>query len=325
MREHTIAAIPEDHELADLRRIPLKRLAAEPLGALPPRPGARLRRPAHRPHVWPPALRPRRPVRAGDDHDHRPGRRPGHRRLPRGRVGRAPALEGYDHRLRRRAGHRARRPHPGRRHLAVAEAFVDDACAAGRLQRRTGRVRARCSAQLWTASRSVLEEDRPAFGRARSRPRSRPSSPARPALTTSASTCSTAAPTRSGWWPCSPRSRRAARYRSPPPDNEPWMVNRVLDLGAAGVRRAPAGSAAEAKRAVSGCRYPPHGVGVSLRGRCAALTVGPADPERIAAWAHCVRDGGDPRGPGERRGDRRHQGPGRHLRRPVGSVTRTRA
>jgi DNA-binding transcriptional LysR family regulator len=35
MREHTIAAIPEDHELATLRRIPLKRLAAEPLVLFP--------------------------------------------------------------------------------------------------------------------------------------------------------------------------------------------------------------------------------------------------------------------------------------------------
>ena len=35
MREHTIAAIPEDHELARLRRIPLRRLAAEPLVLFP--------------------------------------------------------------------------------------------------------------------------------------------------------------------------------------------------------------------------------------------------------------------------------------------------
>ena len=35
MREHTIAAIPEDHELAALRRIPLRRLAAEPLVLFP--------------------------------------------------------------------------------------------------------------------------------------------------------------------------------------------------------------------------------------------------------------------------------------------------
>ena len=35
MRERTIAAIPEEHELAQLRRIPLRRLAAEPLVLFP--------------------------------------------------------------------------------------------------------------------------------------------------------------------------------------------------------------------------------------------------------------------------------------------------
>jgi len=39
MSEHTIAAIPEDHLLAAMRRIPLRRLAAEPL-VLFPRPQA---------------------------------------------------------------------------------------------------------------------------------------------------------------------------------------------------------------------------------------------------------------------------------------------
>jgi 4-hydroxy-2-oxoheptanedioate aldolase len=68
--------------------------------------------------------------------------------------------------------------------------------------------------------------------------------------------------------------------------NEPWMVNRVLDLGAAGVIVPLVGSAAEAKRAVSGCRYPPHGVR-SYGPLRAALTVGSADPERIAAGALC--------------------------------------
>src|ERR1700743_1124139 len=77
--------------------------------------------------------------------------------------------------------------------------------------------------------------------------------------------------------------------------NEPWMVNRLLDLGAAGVIVPLVGSAEEARRAVSGCRYPPHGVRsyVPLR---AALTVGSADPERLAAGALCfvmveTRDG----------------------------------
>ena len=68
--------------------------------------------------------------------------------------------------------------------------------------------------------------------------------------------------------------------------NEPWMVNRVLDLGAAGVIVPLVGSAADAKRAVSGCRYPPRGVR-SYGPLRAALTVGSADPERLAAGALC--------------------------------------
>jgi 4-hydroxy-2-oxoheptanedioate aldolase len=68
--------------------------------------------------------------------------------------------------------------------------------------------------------------------------------------------------------------------------NEPWMVNRVLDLGAAGVIVPLVGSAEEARRAVSGCRYPPHGVR-SYGPLRAALTVGSADPERLAAGALC--------------------------------------
>jgi 4-hydroxy-2-oxoheptanedioate aldolase len=68
--------------------------------------------------------------------------------------------------------------------------------------------------------------------------------------------------------------------------NEPWMVNRVLDLGAAGVIVPLVGSAEDARRAVSGCRYPPHGVR-SYGPLRAALTVGSADPERLAAGAMC--------------------------------------
>jgi 4-hydroxy-2-oxoheptanedioate aldolase len=68
--------------------------------------------------------------------------------------------------------------------------------------------------------------------------------------------------------------------------NEPWQINRVLDLGAAGVIVPLVGSAADAKRAVSGCRYPPHGVR-SYGPLRAALTVGSADPERLAAGALC--------------------------------------
>jgi 4-hydroxy-2-oxoheptanedioate aldolase len=68
--------------------------------------------------------------------------------------------------------------------------------------------------------------------------------------------------------------------------NEPWMVNRVLDLGAAGVIVPLVNSADDARRAVSGCRYPPHGVR-SFGPLRAALTVGSADPERLAAGALC--------------------------------------
>jgi 4-hydroxy-2-oxoheptanedioate aldolase len=68
--------------------------------------------------------------------------------------------------------------------------------------------------------------------------------------------------------------------------SEPWMVNRVLDLGAAGVIVPLVGSAEDARRAVSGCRYPPHGVR-SYGPLRAALTVGSADPGRLAAGALC--------------------------------------
>jgi 4-hydroxy-2-oxoheptanedioate aldolase len=68
--------------------------------------------------------------------------------------------------------------------------------------------------------------------------------------------------------------------------NEPWMINRVLDLGAAGVIVPLVGNADDARRAVSGCRYPPHGAR-SYGPLRAALTVGSADPERLAAGALC--------------------------------------
>ena len=77
--------------------------------------------------------------------------------------------------------------------------------------------------------------------------------------------------------------------------NEPWMINRVLDLGAAGVIVPLVGSADDARRALSGCRYPPRGVR-SYGPLRAAMTVGSADPERLAAGALCfvmveTRDG----------------------------------
>jgi 4-hydroxy-2-oxoheptanedioate aldolase len=68
--------------------------------------------------------------------------------------------------------------------------------------------------------------------------------------------------------------------------NEPWMINRVLDLGAAGVIVPLVSTAEQARRAVSACRYPPHGVR-SYGPLRAALTVGSTDPERLAAGALC--------------------------------------
>jgi 4-hydroxy-2-oxoheptanedioate aldolase len=77
--------------------------------------------------------------------------------------------------------------------------------------------------------------------------------------------------------------------------NEPWMINRVLDLGAAGVIVPLVGTAQDARRALSGCRYPPRGVR-SYGPLRATMTVGSADPERLAAGALCfvmveTRDG----------------------------------
>jgi 4-hydroxy-2-oxoheptanedioate aldolase len=68
--------------------------------------------------------------------------------------------------------------------------------------------------------------------------------------------------------------------------NEPWMVNRVVDLGAAGVIVPLVSSAEDAQRAVSGCRFPPHGQR-SYGPLRAALSIGSADPERVAAGALC--------------------------------------
>jgi 4-hydroxy-2-oxoheptanedioate aldolase len=44
------------------------------------------------------------------------------------------------------------------------------------------------------------------------------------------------------------------------PANEPWLIMRALDLGAAGVIVPLVGSAEEAARAAGACRYPPAGV-----------------------------------------------------------------
>ena len=89
MREHTIAAIPEDHELAQLRRIPMQAAGRGAARPLPPRAGAGLPRPAHRPAGGDRHHPARRPVRPGDDDDHRAGGRR-HRRLAGAGLGRAP-------------------------------------------------------------------------------------------------------------------------------------------------------------------------------------------------------------------------------------------
>jgi len=68
--------------------------------------------------------------------------------------------------------------------------------------------------------------------------------------------------------------------------NEPWMINRALDLGAAGVVVPLVGTGDDARRALSGCRYPPDGVR-SYGPLRAALTVGSADPERLASGVLC--------------------------------------
>ncbi|MFL5863195.1 MAG: HpcH/HpaI aldolase family protein [Solirubrobacteraceae bacterium] len=68
--------------------------------------------------------------------------------------------------------------------------------------------------------------------------------------------------------------------------NEPWMINRVLDLGAAGVIVPLVNGVEEARRAVSACRYPPHGQR-SYGPLRAQLVAGTAEPERLAADALC--------------------------------------
>jgi 4-hydroxy-2-oxoheptanedioate aldolase len=69
--------------------------------------------------------------------------------------------------------------------------------------------------------------------------------------------------------------------------NEPWMIMRMLDLGAAGVIVPLVGNPEEAARAVSACRFPPDGQR-SYGPLRAQLTAGSADPDRIAADALCI-------------------------------------
>ncbi len=79
--------------------------------------------------------------------------------------------------------------------------------------------------------------------------------------------------------------------------NEPWMIMRVLDLGAAGVIVPLVGSGAEALRAVQACKYPPHG-NRSYGPVRAALAVGSSAPGDLADSVLCfvmveTRDGLD--------------------------------
>jgi 4-hydroxy-2-oxoheptanedioate aldolase len=69
--------------------------------------------------------------------------------------------------------------------------------------------------------------------------------------------------------------------------NEPWLIMRALDLGAAGVIVPLVGSGDEAARAVSACKYPPEG-NRSYGPIRAALTVGSAAPAELAGGALCI-------------------------------------
>jgi 4-hydroxy-2-oxoheptanedioate aldolase len=79
--------------------------------------------------------------------------------------------------------------------------------------------------------------------------------------------------------------------------NEPWLIMRALDLGAAGVILPLIDNAAEAARAVEACRYPP--VGKRSYGPVRAeLLVGSASPDELGSDALCIamietRDGLD--------------------------------
>ena len=79
--------------------------------------------------------------------------------------------------------------------------------------------------------------------------------------------------------------------------NEPWLIMRALDLGAAGVIVPLVGSGAEAQRAVRACKYPPHG-NRSYGPIRAQQLVGSAAPSDLAEAVVCfamveTRDGLD--------------------------------
>jgi 4-hydroxy-2-oxoheptanedioate aldolase len=68
--------------------------------------------------------------------------------------------------------------------------------------------------------------------------------------------------------------------------NEPWLIMRALDLGAAGVILPLIDNAAEARKAVESCRYPP--VGRRSYGPIRAeLVMGSARPDEVGGDALC--------------------------------------
>ncbi len=68
--------------------------------------------------------------------------------------------------------------------------------------------------------------------------------------------------------------------------NEPWLIMRALDLGAVGVILPLIDNAAEARRAVESCRYPPHGKR-SYGPVRAEMVVGSASLDDLGAGALC--------------------------------------
>jgi len=69
--------------------------------------------------------------------------------------------------------------------------------------------------------------------------------------------------------------------------NEPWLIMRALDLGAAGVIVPLIDNAAEAARAVEACRYPPVGRRSYAGSVRAALVIGSVSPEELAGAVLC--------------------------------------
>jgi 4-hydroxy-2-oxoheptanedioate aldolase len=69
--------------------------------------------------------------------------------------------------------------------------------------------------------------------------------------------------------------------------NEPWLIMRALDVGAAGVILPLIDNAAEARKAVESCRYPPAGRR-SYGPIRAELVMGSTDPDAIGGDTLCI-------------------------------------